>query len=200
MFLWNGKQNHTKPECASFNPMKLPLDMPPHAIFHNKIHEHLLKKVTSMKSTSIKYTVLVIASVLLVAKGYADSPPSNTIPIIADRPNVSEVDIDTFLMLSWNFFDAIQTGDMPAEQAYNTFVPPANETGFFVCLNPVPTARWGHWPSTWVARMSEHAFPVTLLTPARMERHIYHRRAVYDNFRERYTDRDLQRTGNPGFT
>ncbi len=28
----------------------------------------------------------------------------------------------------------------------------------FVCLNPIPTARWWHWPSTWAARMSDHGF------------------------------------------
>ena len=117
-----------------------------------------MKKVTSMKSTSIKYTVLVIASVLLAANGYADSPPSNTIPIIADRPNDDKIDIDTFCMLSWHFYDALQSADGSVEDIASSLIPAASETGMFICMNPIPTARWGHWPSTWVARMSEHAF------------------------------------------
>ncbi len=110
-----------------------------------------------MKSTSLQGILLTIVFLLLTTTGFAGSPPSNTIPVIADRPNLDEVDINTFCMLSWHFFDAIQAGDMSAGQAYNTFVPPANETGLFVCLNPVPTARWGHWPGTWVARMSDYS-------------------------------------------
>ena len=88
----------------------------------------------------------------------AGSPPSNTIPIIADRPNFSEVDLDTFLMLSWHYFDVLQAGGHGAQSVYNKLVGPANETGMFLAINPVPIARWGHWPSTWAARMSFNLF------------------------------------------
>jgi len=107
------------------------------------------------KSQGILVSLIVL---LFATSGFPDSPPSNTIPIIAERPNDSEVDLDTFLMLSWHFFDALQSADGDAENVSMNILPPAVETGMFVCMNPAPTARWGHWPSTWAARMSDYGF------------------------------------------
>jgi len=111
-----------------------------------------------MKSYSPFASLLVVILLLLTTISISESPPANTIPIVADRPNVYEVDIDTFLMLSWHYFDVLQAGDHNASTIYNILVEPAEETGMYLGINPVPTAKWGHWPSTWVARMSDYPF------------------------------------------
>jgi len=108
--------------------------------------------------TLSKFLIVVLSVVLISPFASAGSPPSNTIPIIADRPNVPEVDLDTFLMLSWHYFDVLQAADYSAEYMYNQFIEPANETGMFLAINPAPTARWGHWPWSWAARMTENSF------------------------------------------
>ncbi len=99
--------------------------------------------------------------VLFAPIASAGSPPSNTIPIVADRPNFSEVDLDTFLMLSWHYFDVLQAGDHGAQSVYNKLVGPANQTGMYLCISPSPIQRWGHWPWGWAARMSDNAFSDT---------------------------------------
>ncbi len=116
-----------------------------------------MKEVTNMESTSSQGILLTVVFLLLTTTGFAGSPPSNTISIIADRPNDDKIDIDTFCMLSWHFFDALQSADGNVEDISSNLIPSAGETGMFICMNPIPTARWGHWPGTWVARMSDYS-------------------------------------------
>ncbi|MCK5132368.1 MAG: hypothetical protein KAR40_09495 [Candidatus Sabulitectum sp.] len=107
---------------------------------------------------SFSYIFILLSVLLSPALSLAGSPPSNTIPIIAERPEFDEVDLDVFCMLSWHYFDALQDGDQTASSFYNKYIGPANQTGIFLCISPAPIQRWGHWPWGWVARMSEEAF------------------------------------------
>ncbi len=99
---------------------------------------------------------LVLSSVLI-----ADSPPPNTIPLFAERPEFNEISLDTFLMLSWQYFDVLQVGGYSASQVYDKLIDSANMTGMFVCISPNPVARWATWPEHRVARLSFNLFSDT---------------------------------------
>ncbi|MCD6588165.1 MAG: hypothetical protein J7K88_06405 [Candidatus Fermentibacteraceae bacterium] len=108
-------------------------------------------------STSSLVTIIVfIHGMFSVVK--AGAPPENSIPIIADRPNFNTVNLELFLQLSWHYFNVLQAGDQTAEQIFNELLPPANQTGMFLCIAPVPIQKWGHWPGTFTGRFSENAF------------------------------------------
>ena len=102
-------------------------------------------------------TIIVTILALLPALLLADAPPSNTIPVIADRPNFDDVDLELFCLLSWHHFDVLQAGDESAQNVYDKFVTPADSTGMFLSISPSPIQRWGHWPWSWVGRISEYS-------------------------------------------
>ena len=108
---------------------------------------------------SITSVTIILSSMISVSE--AGSPPSNTIPIVADRPNFNTVDLELFLQLSWHYFDVLQAGDQYPEQVYDKLLSPANETGMFLCIAPFPIQKWGHYPGWWAARFSWNAFSDT---------------------------------------
>ena len=99
----------------------------------------------------------VIGLLLMSSASSADSPDENTIPIFAERPEMNTISLDTFLMLSWNYFDVVQSGDYWPQFYIDNLVGPSNETGMFLCIAPGTIQRWGHWPDTWAARMSDYS-------------------------------------------
>ncbi len=100
---------------------------------------------------------MITALLLVTSVSTGGAPPENSIPIVADRPNFDELEGGLFLLLSWQYFDALQAGDQTAEQVHDKLLTPANETGMFLCIAPVPIQKWGHWPGTWTARFSWNA-------------------------------------------
>ncbi len=106
--------------------------------------------------------ILLVAAVLfLITFALSDSPPSNSIPIVADRPNFNEINLSLFCLLSWNYFDVLQVGGHSAVEVYNKLIASADETGIFVCIAPNPVAKWAGWPKDRVARLSYNSFSDT---------------------------------------
>ena len=82
---------------------------------------------------------LVLSSVLI-----ADSPPPNTIPLFAERPEFNEISLDTFLMLSWQYFDVLQVGGYSASQVYDKLIDSANTVlVFWLVRNDLPESLEG---------------------------------------------------------
>ncbi|MCD4774478.1 MAG: hypothetical protein K8S15_00325 [Candidatus Aegiribacteria sp.] len=82
----------------------------------------------------------------------SDSPPANTLPVIAQRPSYLDVDTGFLCLLSWMGFDGIHCGDYRAWQMEEDIVPPAEATGMYLCLAPGEILEWGHYPDTWAAK------------------------------------------------
>ncbi len=87
----------------------------------------------------------------------ADSPPENTIPVIADRPSFLDIDSELLCMLSWRYFDVFQCGDHGVDLVYETIVEPASETNLYVSIAPFPIQRWSQYRKWWMGRIASNS-------------------------------------------
>ena len=102
--------------------------------------------------------IIIAIMLFLPALLIAEAPPPNTLPIIVQRPNWDDIDIELFCLLSWMHFDGIHRGDYTSGLMADHVVPPAMETGMYLSLAPGDILRWGHWSWSWAGRISEYAF------------------------------------------
>jgi len=109
-----------------------------------------------LKEESCRHTpplctlILSISLTLFVAISFSDSPPANTIPIIADRPTFEDITLELLCTLSWMHFDAVNRYGYNPPELLEKLVEPAADVGLYVIISP--GLIW-QWDNQW-ARMS----------------------------------------------
>ena len=118
------------------------------------LHSERIYMFLPPPNTKSRLIAGLICLAVVASVAHADSPPANTIPIIADRPSFDDIDTELLCMLSWYYFDAFQCGDHGAQKVFETIVEPASETNLYVSIAPFPIQRWSQYNRYWIGRIS----------------------------------------------
>ncbi len=92
-----------------------------------------------MKLKSASSILLLIILLAISVLSNADTPPSNTIPVIGLKANYEDIDTEFFCFLSWNYFDGLSRQGYEAQDILENVVLPADTTGM---LTPTLSAAW----------------------------------------------------------
>jgi hypothetical protein len=120
------------------------------------ISDEIARHIMTIQRCPLIFLLFYLA--LLPATAPANAPPPNTLPIIVQRPNWDDIDIELFCLLSWMGFDGVHRGSYNSWEMAEHIVPPAMATGMYLSLAPGEISRWGEWSWGWTGRISEHAF------------------------------------------